>query len=307
MQDQGLPSETIIIAGPTGVGKTDLALRLAEHLKGEIVGADAFQIYKGLPLLTAQPSEAAQAAIPHHLIGSIDPADAYDAGRYLREARPILNDIATRGRRPIVVGGTGLYVKALLYGLNDLPGNDPALREEFAKMELQGLIRRLKHLDPHAETMLDLANRRRVERALEIVILTGKPLSQSRTGATLSPVGVRTLLLVRDREELHVRIASNVEAMFARGVEREVEALPEERIGPTAAMTLGLREIRALGRGEISRAEAMAAIKQATRHYAKRQMTWYKNQHPFPRLNRSVFPDEDQAFSEALGLLGAVT
>ena len=307
MQDQSLPSETIIIAGPTGAGKTDLALRLAEHLQGEIVGADAFQIYKGLPLLTAQPSEAAQGAIPHHLIGSIDPAEAYDVGRYLREARPILNAIVARGRRPIVVGGTGLYVKALLYGLNDLPGNDPVLREEFAKMELQELIHRLKHLDPHAETMLDLANRRRVERALEIVILTGKPLSQSRTGATLSPVGVRTLLLVRDREELHARIASNVEAMFAQGVEREVGALPEERIGPTAAMTLGLREIRALGRGEISRAEAMAAMKQATCHYAKRQMTWYKNQHPFPQLNRSIFSDEDQAFSEALGLLGAVT
>jgi tRNA dimethylallyltransferase len=299
-----VPTETVIIAGPTGAGKTDLSLRLAGLLHGEIVGADAFQIYAGLPILTAQPADALHAGIPHHLVGSMDPAEAYDVGRYLREAKPILDDIVARGRTPIVVGGTGLYIKALLGGLEEMPGNDPVLREQFSGQTLAELIARLRELDPEAERLIDLANRRRVERALEIVLLTGKPLSASRTGAKASHHGIRTLLVTRDREELNARIAANVEAMFERGVEREVALLSEENTGTTASMTLGLRELRALACGEISRDEAQEAITTATRRYAKRQMTWFANQHQFPVLNLSRFPDAAQATDEALCLLG---
>ena len=299
-----VPAETVIIAGPTGAGKTDLSLRLAGLLDGEIVGADAFQIYAGLPILTAQPPEALRAGIPHHLIGSVDPSEAYDAGRYLREVQPIFQSIVARGRTPIVVGGTGLYIKALLGGLDEMPGNDPALREQFAAQTLDELIARLAELDSGAPSMLDLANRRRVERALEIVLLTGKPLASSRTGAKAPPPGIRTLLVTRDREDLSDSITTNVEAMFEQGVEREVGSLPEEKIGPTAAMTLGLRELRALNCGEITRDEAKEAIASATRRYAKRQMTWFANQHDFPVLNRSTFRDAAQAMAEALHLLG---
>jgi tRNA dimethylallyltransferase len=329
-----IPSETVIIAGPTGAGKTALALGLAQELSRrlespglsaprpgvEIVGADAYQIYAGLPLLTAQPTAAEQLGIPHHLVGSIDPSESFDAGRYQRTAEPILQEIAVRGAIPLLVGGTGLYLKALLGGLDDMPGNDPALRAELALLDLSTLVERLSDADPDAPAQIDLRNRRRVERALEIILLTGKPLAASRTQragiqktpSSISdlqsshdspPSSLRALLVIRDREELNARIAANVVSMFERGVEAEVAALPEERVGATAAMTLGLREIRALLRGEISRAEAIEAITTATRRYAKRQMTWFKNQHDFPILNLSEFSDPDQAVKEALRLL----
>lgn len=299
-----IPTETLIIAGPTGAGKTALSLRLAARLGGEIVGADAFQLYAGLPLLTAQPTPAEQEGIRHHLIGSLDPGERFDAGCYQRAAVPILRDIVARGRTPLVVGGTGLYVKALLGGLDELPGNDPVLRLELAQNDLTSLVERLRNADPEAPGQIDIANRRRVERALEIVMLTGKPLSASRSHKVPhQATGVRALLVTRDREELNARIEANVRAMFDRGVEAEVAALPEEEVGPTAAMTLGLREIRALLRGEISREAAIEAITVATRRYAKRQMTWFRNQHSFPVLNLSRFADHEQAIEEALQLL----
>ncbi len=303
-----LPAETILIAGPTGAGKTDLSLRLAGDLHGEIVVADAFQIYAGLPILTAQPSSAACGRIPHHLIGSVDPAEAYDAGRYLREALPIIRDIAARGKRPIVVGGTGLYFKALLGGLQELPPGDPFLRAELQTLLLPELVERLQALDPAAVGMIDLVNRRRVERALEIVLLTGKPLAASRKesqGFTSTPqgVGIWTLLLTRDREELNAQIEANVRTMFHQGVEAEVAALPEQHVGPTASMTLGLREIRSLLRNEITQKEAIEAISASTRRYAKRQMTWFGHQHDFPKLNLSLFSDPEKSLAEALRLL----
>lgn len=298
-----IPTETIIIAGPTGAGKTDLSLRLAKALGGEIVGADAFQIYRGLPVLTAQPSAHELAQIPHHLVASVDPSEAYDAGRYQREALPILKAIVARGNRPIVVGGTGLYVKALLGGLNPLPTSSPELRLGWGRLSLPELVTRLRELDSDAPGMIDLANRRRVERALEIVQLTGKPLAASRTGSPRPPSGVRSLFVTRERGELNARIDANVAKMFVSGVEAEVAALPEENTGPTASMTLGLQDVRSLLRGECSRAEAIASIGSMTRRYAKRQMTWFRHQHDFPILNLSHFPEADQDFTEALRLL----
>jgi tRNA dimethylallyltransferase len=300
-----LPAETVIIAGPTGVGKTTLSLRLADRLGGEIVGADAFQIYRGLPLLTAQPTAEEQAGIPHHLIGSVDPLECFDAGRYQRTAEPILHEIVSRGRVPILVGGTGLYLKALLGGLDELPGSDPALRQELSTLDLPDLISRLQTADPQAPAQIDLKNRRRVARALEIVLLTGKALALSRTSsaALTRPSGVRALLLTREREELHSRIASNVASMFSRGVLEEVNALPEEKIGATASMTLGLREVRSALKGEITPAEAQETITLATRRYAKRQLTWLRNQHDFPALDLSIFADQEQAFTKTLSLL----
>ena len=298
------PTGTVIIAGPTGAGKTVLALNLATKLDGEIVGADAFQLYAGLPILTAQPTKQQQSAIPHHLIGSVSPLESFDAGRYQRTAAPIIVEIAARGRIPIIVGGTGLYLKALLGGLDKLPGGDPTLREEMAAFDLPTLINRLQQADPDAISQLDLANRRRVERALEIVLLTGKPLSQSRTNSeALLPKGVRALLVTRDREELRDRIKANVQEMFTRGVEAEVAALPDEKIGSTAAMTLGLREIRSLLRGDISREEAISAITTATRRYAKRQVTWFRNQHNFTEMNLSAFDDITKGVDQAVKML----
>jgi tRNA dimethylallyltransferase len=281
-----LPPETILIAGPTGAGKTELSLLLAEHLGGEIVGADAFQLYRGIPLLTAQPPPDARRGIPHHMVGCIDPLVRYDAARWLEEAGMAIREISRSGRRPIVVGGTGLYFKALLGGIQEMPGNDPELRSMLEGLTDQELVGMLGTLDPDAVTQVDTANRRRVVRAIEIIRLTGRPLSESRTlPRPPLPTGVRAVLIVRDKEDLHARIAANVEAMFAAGVVDEVASLPGEMIGPTASGTLGLREIRAHLRGEVSLGECVEAITRETRRYAKRQITWFRNQHDFPEFH----------------------
>ena len=300
-----IPAETIVIAGPTGAGKTGLSLRLAELLGGEIVGADAFQIYAGLPILTAQPTAAQRARVPHHLVGSVDPSETYDAARYGREAVAALHEISARGKRPVVVGGTGLYVKTLLGGLDELPSRDPALRSEFSRLDLPALVERLRALDPEGGASIDCANRRRVERALEIVMLTGKPLAQTRTGPRPPPPGVRGVMVVRDREDLRRRIAANVESRFGSGVVEEVAALSEGRTGATASMTLGLREIRAVVKGEMTRAEAQEAITTATRQYAKRQMTWFRHQHGFVELDATGCADPEAAAEKIRGMLGA--
>jgi len=217
--------------------------------------------------------------------------------RYRREALEILRAVAARGKRPIVVGGTGLYLKALLGGLDELPARDPGLRAEFSAHDLPSLVSRLRDLDPEGAATVDPANRRRVERALEIVLLTGRPLRRER-GPVTTPPGVRGFLITRNREELTQRIAANVEAMFANGVEAEVAALPEEAIGPTASGTLGLADIRALLRGELSSADCIGRITVATRRYAKRQMTWFRHQHDFEAIGLSA--GDSEAVADAL-------
>jgi len=298
-----IPAETIVLAGPTGAGKTALSLLLAKRLGGEIVGADAFQIYRGLPILTAQPSPEQRAEVTHHLVGCIDPREPYDAARYRREALEVLHSITSRGRRPIVVGGTGLYLKALLGGLDELPPRDPDLRSELAGLDLPTLVDQLKTLDPDGASSVDQANRRRVERALEIVLLTGRPLDRD-AGPVLTPPGVHGFLITRSREELTARIEANVETMFASGVEAEVAALPSESTGPTACKTLGLVDIRSLQRGEIPRAECITRITVATRRYAKRQMTWFRHQHDFESIELSPKVDTEEAVSAILGKIG---
>lgn len=294
-----IPAETILLAGPTGAGKTALSLLLAKRLGGEIVGADAFQIYRGLPVLTAQPTPEQRAEVPHHLVGCVDPRESYDAARYRREALEVLQSIAVRGRRPIVVGGTGLYLKALLGGLDELPPRDPDLRAELAALELSTLVGRLRALDPEGASSVDPANRRRVERALEIVMLTGRPLDRGG-GPAATPPGVHGFLITRNREELTGRIAANVAAMFPKGVEAEVAALPGESTGPTASKTLGLADIRALLRGELSREECIARITLATRRYAKRQMTWFRHQHDFEAIDLSLGAGPEGAVEEII-------
>jgi tRNA dimethylallyltransferase len=298
-----IPAETIVLAGPTGAGKTALSLLLAKLLGREIVGADAFQIYRGLPILTAQPTPEQLAEVPHHLVGCVDPRESYDAARYRYEALEVLQSITSRGRRPIVVGGTGLYLKALLGGLDELPPRDPDLRAELAGLDLSTLVERLQALDPEGASSVDQANRRRVERALEIVMLTGRPLDRC-AGPVVTPPGVHGFLITRSREELTARIKANVEAMFASGVEAEVAALPSESTGPTACKTLGLADIRSLKRGEIPREECIARITVATRRYAKRQITWFRHQHDFQLIELSCKVDPEEAVSAILQKIG---
>jgi len=275
-------ARSLFLVGPTAVGKTELSLRLAEALGGEIINLDAFQVYRGLDLLTAKPDADALARVPHHLVGTVPLATAYSVARYREEALEAALAIDRRGRVPIFSGGTGLYLRALTRGLGDAPPGNPALRQELASQPLAALLARLDTLDPESGRTIDRQNPRRVLRALEVTLLSGRPFSSFRQEWEAAPVPFCGFLLERPREELHARIARRTEAMFAQGVVEEVaQALAGDASGPmgeTASQVLGLAEIKAHLEGKITRHEAIDAITRATRQYAKRQLTWFRRE-----------------------------
>jgi tRNA dimethylallyltransferase len=269
------------IVGPTAAGKSEIAAEVGRGLGADVLSADAFQLYRGLDLLTAKPDFATQAKTPHHLMGTVPLSEEMNAEKF----RAAANLIIARGKPLIVVGGTGLYIKALTHGLAPLPAADPRLREKLEPATNEELFRSLLTLDPAGAEKIDRQNRRRLIRAVEICLLTGQPFSRQRTEWN-EAAPANGVLLERDRDDLYARINQRVEEMFAAGVVAEVRAT--KNIGPTAAQTLGLREIGALIAGEISQAECVAQIQQATRHYAKRQLTWFRRQTNFQSLNLSA-------------------
>ncbi len=275
-----IPHRAFYLLGPTAVGKSELAVALAERVGGEIVGADAFQIYRGLDVLSAKPSAAQRARVPHHLVGEVPLSEAFDVAKYRALAEARIADIIARGRVPIVCGGTGLYIRALTHGLSDMPSADAALRAGLEKESLPALVARLRALDP--ASAVDMQNPRRVIRALEVCILSGRPFSSHRSEWENAP-NARGVILSRSREDIAARIGGRSEIMFAEGVVEEVAAIGD--VGPTAAQMLGLREIRAVIAGEIPRAACIAAIALATRQYAKRQMTWFRRERSYEWLD----------------------
>ena len=291
----------MIVTGPTGVGKSSFAVALAGRIGGEILGADAFQIYAGLPVLTAQPSAAQLAAVPHHLVGFLDLREIYDVARFARTARQLLSEIQSRGKIPILVGGTGLYLKALTHGLAEMPPVDPALRDRISGMPLQDVVEELRGADPAAPLQIDLCNPVRVRRALEIVLQTGRPLADSRGHWSQPSSEFRGLVLTRDREELRLRIRANVEAMLAGGAVEEVRRAAFA--GGGARRAIGFLEIEDFLAGGISESECREAIATATWRYAKRQLTWCRTQFDFPALDLTQFSSTPDAVEKALGLL----
>ena len=279
-------SAPFFLLGPTAVGKSALAVEFAERIGGEIIGADAFQVYAGLDVLSAKPSAELRARVPHHLIGEVPLTAHFDVAQWLARARECVADITARGRVPIVCGGTGLYIRALTHGLAPLPGADAALRATLEMEPLSALAGRLLSLDP--ASTVDMRNPRRVIRALEVCILTGRPFSSFRSewSGDAAPRGV---ILSRSREELHAAIQARTDAMFAAGVIDEVARTGE--VGPTAAQMLGLREIRGHIAGQISREQCAGAILLATRQYAKRQLTWFRKERAFAWIDLSAMPD----------------
>jgi tRNA dimethylallyltransferase len=282
------------IVGPTATGKSELAADVAARLGAEIVNADAFQVYRGLDLLTARPDAALVAKVPHHLLGIIPVDEEMNAEKFRRRALAAVEQIRSRGKLAIVVGGNGLYIKALTHGLSPLPSADVSLRTELDKLGAEELFARLSKLDPEAARRIDTKNRRRLVRALEICVLTGAPASGqkrawSAQAAAIAPGGT---FVFRDREELYARIAGRVEAMFEKGVIEEVRGLGAS--SPTVGQTIGLREIRELIDGRISMAQCLEQIQQGTRRYAKRQLTWFRRQTSFEPLNLSLL-SHDQA------------
>ena len=277
--------DVFFIVGPTATGKSELAADVARELNAEIVSADAFQIYRGLDLLSAKPDAATLSRVPHHLIGSLSILEEMNADKFRKLALQAISDIHSRGKLAIVVGGSGLYVKALTHGLSVASGSDPKTRAKLEKLSLEQLQRRLNKADPERAQKIDMKNRRRVQRALEICLLTGKPASQQRTNWSAG-ASVRGVFVFRNREDLYQRINQRVEKMFDAGVIEDVRA--SGAMSDTASKMIGLREIRELIDGKISILQCVAAIQQASRHYAKRQLTWFRRQTNFQPLNSSV-------------------
>jgi tRNA dimethylallyltransferase len=288
------------IVGPTATGKSKLATDVAREIGAEIVSADAFQIYRGLDLLTAKPSAATLAKAPHHLIGTVSLHEEMNAEKFRCAASRTIDEIHSRSKLAIVVGGSGLYIKALTHGLAALPAADPKLRAKLNALSLDELRSQLIALDPQAARKIDMQNPRRLVRALEIRLLTGKEVSAQRTrwksveaavGSDESRHAADTaaatgIFVLRDRDELYGRINDRVKAMFENGVIEEVRAIGA--ISSTASKMIGLREILELLKGKMSILQCIAAIQQATRHYAKRQLTWFRCQTNFQPLNLSL-------------------
>ena len=265
------------------------------------MGADAFQIYAGLPILTAQASPELQALVPHHLVGFLDLTQKFDAARYTEEAWRCIEEIQSRGRVPILTGGTGLYLKALTHGLAEMPKPNDSIRARIQSMPIAEALAELAEKDPAAPEAIDTRNPTRVRRALEIVLLTEKPLAESRRTWSEDRGQFRGMVLTRDRDELQNRIAENVDAMFASGVVEEVKAAMHA--GEGASRAIGFREILQFVRGELTESACKTAMVQATRRYAKRQLTWCRTQFIFPVLNLSGLPSPADPLSAALGLL----
>lgn len=286
----------ILLAGPTAVGKSEVATLLAGRLGGEIVSVDSMQVYRGMDIGTAKPSSTERARVPHHLIDVVSAAETFDAARYVGLAREAICGIQQRGRVPILCGGTGLYFKALSEGVGKAPPVDPELRTQLAATPLSELVAELREQDPAACERIDLKNPRRVIRAVAVIRQTGRPFSEQRSNwkrSTAEEAGTtRQFGLMRSGEDLRGRIDSRVEAMFRLGLVEETRHLLSLGLAEnlTAMQALGYRQVVEHLRGIRGLSETIELVKSRTRKYAKRQGTWFRGQMSLHWL--TVAPDE---------------
>jgi len=278
----------VAIVGPTGAGKSEWALRIAEHLDGEIVNCDSMQIYRGFDIGTAKPSLADRRGIPHHLFDIAQATDIFSAGDYARLARKAIEEISGRRRFPIIVGGTGFYLRALLDGLPDLPPRNECLRQRLAQRSLHQRYRMLQRLDARAAGRLHVNDEARVMRAIEIRLLSGKPVPEPGVGGGLPGFQVRKICLLPPREALYQKLNHRTEQMYKRGLVDEVRGLLSAGVPPSAKAfeAVGYRQALAVARGEMDEPAAVLATQQATRNYAKRQLTWFRHERDLEVLPR---------------------
>ncbi|HPA16610.1 MAG TPA: tRNA (adenosine(37)-N6)-dimethylallyltransferase MiaA [Verrucomicrobiae bacterium] len=267
----------LILAGPTASGKSAVAVELAVRIGAEIIAADSMQVYRGLDILSAKPSATDRARVPHHCLDIASISEDFTVAQWLASARAATNSIRGRGRVPLVVGGTGLYIRALRFGLDPNPPTPPQLRDALSARSLPDLVTELRQADPEAAERIDLRNRRRVERALAIA-LQGSP-STPASWAT-APEPFTLVILRRDPHHLRARIEARVDAMFEAGAIDEVRRLKAAglRPGATASQALGIRQIEEFLAGRCAEPDARASLTTATRQFAKRQMTWFRRE-----------------------------
>jgi tRNA dimethylallyltransferase len=278
-----MKTKVLVICGPTASGKSELALRLAHGLDGEIVNADSMQVYRGMNIGTAKPSPEEQDGIPHHLIDIVRPDQPFSAADFSEAAATVIKDISSRGKRAIVVGGTGLYIRSLLNGLVDSPGDAgdtrEALRAEAHVRGNQAMWEQLRQVDPELAEQIHPNNLVRVIRALEVFRTTGIPLSRYQQEHAFSDQRYRALQIGIhvERPLLYSRIDQRVDRMLEQGLLQEVQQLLNDGFGADlkAMRAIGYKEMTAHLAGEYSLDEAIRLIKRDTRHYAKRQLTWF--------------------------------
>ena len=297
-----------LIAGPTASGKSALAVTLAERTNGVVVNADSAQVYRDLDILSARPGAAELSRAEHRLFGTRDAAMPCSAADWASEARQVIAELHSADQLPILVGGTGLYLRTLLDGIAPVPPIDPDIRADVRAAPIGDNLTRLRLADPEAAARLRPTDTMRIARALEVVLSTGRTLKdwqQDRAGGIADDVTLRPLVLLPPRPWLYARCDARFAAMLDGGAVEEVQALLARNLDPQlpAMRAIGVQEIAAMLRSELTRDEALAAGQQATRRYAKRQYTWFAHQPPptWPRFTEAL--DQTGASERALALL----
>ncbi|MDD5680657.1 MAG: tRNA (adenosine(37)-N6)-dimethylallyltransferase MiaA [Candidatus Omnitrophica bacterium] len=274
----------IFLLGPTGVGKSEFAVKLARKINGEIISCDSMQVYKGMAILSQYPSYELRRTISHYLIGILKPSQEWSAADFIEKAKKITDEIIRRGKVPIIAGGTGLYARAFIEGLFPSPAKDEKLRRKIYKEARQAgnakIYDRLAGIDPVYAAKVHPNDTRRIVRALEVYKLTGRPISEQHkeTIGLKNEYDISVFILNRNRDELYGRINRRVDDMFRRGAAKEVEKLKRLRLSRTAKAVLGYKEIDDYINGKTGRDEAKDLIKINTRRYAKRQLTWFRRE-----------------------------
>lgn len=272
----------IFIVGPTGVGKSEIAAYLAKKLNAEIISCDSMQIYKGMGIITSQPPVVLRRKVSHHLISVVSPASEYDVSKYRQDALKKIQGILKRGRCPLFVGGTGLYMSILIDGIFASGKENKTIRKRLYRLARiygnQYLYKRLRHIDPEAALRIHPHDTKRVIRALEVFESTGKPISllQKQRRGLNQVYEVKVLGINMPAEKLYTRIDRRVEKMFAQGLVSQVRKLLKSRLGETASYAIGIRELKGYFDGKYDLEEAKRLIKRNTRLYAKRQLTWFR-------------------------------
>ena len=303
--------KVIVITGPTASGKTSLSIEIAKHLNGEIVSADSMQIYKGMNIGTAKATAQEKAQVPHHMLDVAEPYEDYSVARYVEDARKCCNDIIERGKIPVICGGTGLYIDSLLSGRDfaEKQDTDEGLRQElmdeYDEIGGEAMLAKLREIDPERAEKLVFGDKRRIVRALEVYMLTGITITEHDMRTKALPKAYDAAYIVlnfKDRAELYRRIDQRVNIMVSQGLYREVQGLMELDLPEccTAMQAIGYKEPAAALRGEISKQEAEELIKQSSRRYAKRQLTWFRKNPDAHWINWDAEPDFEAGLQDAL-------
>ena len=304
-----LAARPLVLVGPTASGKSEAAMGVARLIGGaEIVALDSMQVYRGMDIGTATPTDDEQAEVPHHLIDLVEASEEFAVAEFQATARTVIDDIRSRGAVPVLVGGTGLYVRAVIDGLQ-MPGRYPEVRAELeAETDTESLHRRLVALDPVAAARMEPSNRRRIVRALEVTLGSGRPFSSYGPGLAHYPATPFVQVGLRwDRERLDERIAARYQRQLADGFLDEVRALAERPISRTAAQALGYKELLAHLRGEATLDEALDLAVTRTRRFARRQERWFRRDPRIRWLDAPTTPAEVVAAWETTAAAGAHT